>query len=65
MYTRTDTRGAMTIVLILVKSDRFAMLLKTTGMSSGGGVQYLGLVAQAASDPILSVPDTYSTYILS
>ena len=59
MYTRTDTRGATTIVLI------FAMQLKTTSMSSGGGVQYLGLVAQAASDPILSVPDTYSIYILS
>ena len=65
MYTRTDTRGATTIVLILVKSDRFAMQLKTTGAPSGGGVQYLGIVAQAASDHILSVPDTYSIYILS
>jgi hypothetical protein len=39
--------------------------VKTACMSSDGGVLYLGLVAQAASDPILSVPDTYPIYILS
>jgi hypothetical protein len=34
-------------------------------MSSDGGVLSLGLVAQAASDPILRIPDMYSIYILS
>jgi hypothetical protein len=61
MYTRTDVRVATTIVLMLVKTDRFTVQVS----SDGGHVLYLGLVVQAASDPILSVPDRYSIYIPS
>jgi hypothetical protein len=50
---------------MFVKIDRCTVQLKTAGMLSDGGVLYLGLVAQAGSDPILSVPDPYSIYILS
>jgi hypothetical protein len=50
---------------MLVKTDRFMVQVKMAGMSSDGGVLYLELVPQAASDSILSIPDTYSIYILS